>query len=73
MELFATPITLSVYSFRIEEKGLFEFSLCDSSGSILDEGKAMHHLTLGNNLEKGMYQINIKTASENKVYQWIKN
>jgi hypothetical protein len=68
--LFPNPFSSS---FQITYKGLLEFFIYDLTGSLIDEGKAINELTLGNNLRKGLYIVKIKTEYGLNLYKITKN
>jgi oligosaccharide reducing-end xylanase len=61
---FPNPFTTEI---SVRALGEFEYVLQNVSGEVLESGKGLDQIQLGNNLANGLYFLNIKYASSTKV------
>jgi hypothetical protein len=63
----------STSTFTIEEAGAFIFSVKDNLGQLKDSGKGENKASFGKNLAPGIYIVEVKSDTGNKVVKIIKN
>ena len=66
---FPNPFNSSI---TIQAKGDFSYTIHAISGKLIEKGVAQNHIAIGNELEVGVYLLNINSANGNTVHKIIK-